>query len=87
MNPAVQAVTDRIVARSQPTRRAYLDLIERERDTWIGRPRLGCANLAHAYAGTPEDRAAMRGGDAMNIGIVTPFSTGRVSVKPPFSLE
>ncbi|WP_298810144.1 phosphogluconate dehydratase [uncultured Sphingomonas sp.] len=74
MNPAVQAVTDRIVARSQPTRRAYLDLIERERDTWIGRPRLGCANLAHAYAGTPEDRAAMRGGDAMNIGIVTSYN-------------
>jgi phosphogluconate dehydratase len=74
MNPAVQAVTDRIVARSRDTRRAYLDLIERERDTWIGRPRLGCANLAHAYAGTPEDRAAMRGGDGMNIGIVTSYN-------------
>ncbi|WP_294190716.1 phosphogluconate dehydratase [uncultured Sphingomonas sp.] len=74
MNPAVQAVTDRIIARSQPTRRAYLDLIERERDTWIGRPRLGCANLAHAYAGTPEDRAAMRDGAGMNIGIVTSYN-------------
>ncbi|SEK27501.1 6-phosphogluconate dehydratase [Sphingomonas palmae] len=74
MNPAVQAVTDRIIARSQPSRRAYLDLIERERDTWIGRPRLGCANLAHAYAGTPEDRAAMRDGAGMNIGIVTSYN-------------
>ncbi len=74
MNPAVQAVTDRIIARSQPSRRAYLDLIERERDTWIGRPRLGCANLAHAYAGTPEDRAAMRNGAGMNIGIVTSYN-------------
>ncbi|WP_294352045.1 phosphogluconate dehydratase [uncultured Sphingomonas sp.] len=74
MNPAVQAVTDRIIARSQPTRRAYLNLIERERDTWIGRPRLGCANLAHAYAGTPEDRAAMRDGAGMNIGIVTSYN-------------
>ena len=71
MNPAVQAVTDRIVARSRDTRRAYLDLIERERDTWIGRPRLGCANLAHAYAGTPEDREAMKTQhQAMNIGLV-----------------
>ena len=74
MNPEVAAVTDRIVARSRPTRSAYLSLIERERDTWVGRPRLGCANLAHAYAGTPEDRDAMKANDAMNIGIVTAYN-------------
>ncbi|KAK0359269.1 hypothetical protein LTR94_031997, partial [Friedmanniomyces endolithicus] len=72
MNPAVSAVTDRIIERSRPTRSAYLSLIERERDGWIGRPRLGCANLAHAYAGTPEDRDAMKTqAGAMNIGLVT----------------
>ena len=48
MNPVVSAVTDRIIERSRPTRQAYLSLIERERETWVGRPRLGCANLAHA---------------------------------------
>ena len=74
MNPAVEAVTQRIVERSRPTRSAYLDLIDRERETWVGRPRLGCANLAHAYAGTPEDRAAMRPATAMNIGIVTAYN-------------
>jgi phosphogluconate dehydratase len=74
MNPVVTAVTQRIVERSRPSRGAYLSLIERERDGWIGRPRLGCANLAHAYAGTPEDREAMRAGDAMNIGIVTSYN-------------
>ncbi|WP_277979390.1 phosphogluconate dehydratase [Sphingomonas phyllosphaerae] len=75
MNPAVSAVTDRIVERSRPTRQAYLSLIERERDGWIGRPRLGCANLAHAYAGTPEDREAMTTRhEAMNIGLVTAYN-------------
>ena len=74
MSPAISAVTDRIIERSGPTRRAYLDLIARERDTWIGRPSLGCANLAHAYAGTDEDRDAMKANDAMNIGIVTAYN-------------
>jgi phosphogluconate dehydratase len=74
MNPEVAAVTDRIVARSRPSRSAYLSLIERERDTWVGRPKLGCANLAHAYAGTPEDREAMKANTAMNIGIVTAYN-------------
>ena len=74
MNPAVSAVTDRIIERSRPSRAAYLALIERERDTWIGRPSLGCANLAHAYAGTPEDREAMKADGGMNIGIVTAYN-------------
>ena len=74
MNPDVVAVTDRIIERSRASRAAYLALIDRERDTWIGRPSLGCANLAHAYAGTAEDRDAMRAGTGMNIGIVTAYN-------------
>jgi len=74
MNPQVQAVTDRIVARSQSTRSAYLQFIEREREVTIRRPNLGCANLAHAYAGTDEDRDAMRADRGMNIGIVTAYN-------------
>ena len=74
MNSAVLAVTERIVERSRPTRRAYLDLIEREREGQVRRPNLGCANLAHAYAGTEEDRDVQRGGAAMNIGIVTAYN-------------
>ena len=74
MNPEVSAVTDRIIERSRASRAAYLALIERERETWIGRPSLGCANLAHAYAGTAEDRDAMKAGGGMNIGIVTAYN-------------
>ncbi|MFN3435134.1 MAG: phosphogluconate dehydratase [Sphingomonas sp.] len=74
MNPEVSAVTDRIIARSRESRAAYLALIERERENGAHRPQLGCANLAHAYAGTEEDRDTMRAGQAMNIGIVTAYN-------------
>jgi len=70
----ISAVTDRVIARSRPTREAYLALIRRERDHHISRPALGCANLAHGYAGTEEDRDAMKPGTAMNIGIVTAYN-------------
>ena len=70
----IAAVTDRIIARSGPTRRAYLDLIERQRDETAPRSHLGCANLAHAYAGTSEDRDDMKAGRGMNIGIITAFN-------------
>ncbi|WP_267380785.1 MULTISPECIES: phosphogluconate dehydratase [unclassified Sphingomonas] len=74
MNSEVLAVTDRIIERSRPSRAAYLALIERERENGIRRPSLGCANLAHAYAGTDEDRDAMKADTGMNIGIVTAYN-------------
>lgn len=74
LHPEVAAVTDRIIERSRPTRTAYLDLIARERDSGVDRPMLGCANLAHGYAGTEDQRDAMRQGKTMNIGIVTAYN-------------
>ena len=75
MNSSLGAVTDRIIERSRPTRRAYLDLIARERDAGSrSRATLGCANLAHGFAGTEEDRDAMKANAAMNIGIVTAYN-------------
>ncbi|WP_034158355.1 phosphogluconate dehydratase [Sphingomonas sp. ERG5] len=74
LHAAIAAVTDRVIERSKPTRDAYLALIRHERDSGIERPMLGCANLAHGYAGTDEDRDAMKPGTAMNIGIVTAYN-------------
>jgi phosphogluconate dehydratase len=74
MHPAVAAVTDRILERSRPTRSRYLDLIQRERESGIGRPRLSCGNFAHGFAAAGEDKAAIRGGRAVNIGIVTAYN-------------
>jgi phosphogluconate dehydratase len=74
LNAVVAAVTDRIIDRSRDSRAAYLALIEREAAAQVRRPGLGCANLAHAYAGTEEDRDAMKAGAGMNIGIVTSYN-------------
>ncbi len=74
LHPTVEAVTARIVERSRPGRRAYLDLSSRERDTGVERPRLSCGNLAHGFAASGEDKAAIRDGRAMNIGIVTAYN-------------
>ena len=74
LNPAVATVTDRIIERSRPTRTRYLELIRRERETGIGRPRLSCGNFAHGFAAAGEDKPAIRGGRAVNIGIVTAYN-------------
>ena len=74
LDPIVAAVTDRVIERSRASRGRYLDLIAAERDRHVARPQLGCANLAHGYAGTDEDRDAMRGGRGMNIGIVSSYN-------------
>jgi phosphogluconate dehydratase len=74
LHSEIAAVTDRIITRSKPTRDAYLSLIGRARDTHIERPAMGCANAAHAYAGTEEDRPALTAAKAMNIGIVTSYN-------------
>ena len=74
LHPEVAAVTDRIVAASRDSRAAYLSLIAAEREGGVDRPMLGCANLAHGYAGTDEQRDAMKAGKAMNIGIVSAYN-------------
>jgi phosphogluconate dehydratase len=74
LHPAVESVTARIVERSAPTRRAYLDLIRRERESGVDRPNLACGNLAHGFAAAGEDKIAIRGGKAMNLGIVTAYN-------------
>ena len=74
LNAAVSAVTDRVIERSRPGRQAYLDLIAHEAETAVRRPNMGCANLAHAYAGTEEDRDAMKADRGMNIGIVSAYN-------------
>ncbi|MBC7521973.1 MAG: dihydroxy-acid dehydratase, partial [Sandarakinorhabdus sp.] len=74
LHPTIAAVTDRIISRSKPGRSAYLDLIAREAETGLDRPALSCGNLAHGFAASDGDKAAIRGGRAMNIGIVTAFN-------------
>jgi phosphogluconate dehydratase len=74
LHPVVAAVTQRIVEKSAPRRRRYLDLIERGRDAGTNRGALACGNLAHGFAASGEDKPAIRSGNAMNIGIVTAYN-------------
>ncbi|WP_353226934.1 phosphogluconate dehydratase [Novosphingobium sp.] len=74
LHPVVARVTDRVIARSALTRAAYLDLIDQARHNGLDRPRLSCGNLAHGFAAAEADKATIRAGKAMNIGIVTAYN-------------
>jgi len=74
LNPKLEAITARIIERSRPGRQAYLDLIAGERDKGVHRPTLSCGNLAHGFAAAGDDKAAIKAGGAMNIGIVTAYN-------------
>lgn len=72
---AIADVTDRIVRRSEPSRRAYLDLMAHHRPDSSARSRLTDGNLAHVAAACPaHDKTAMLGADWPNIGIVTAYN-------------
>jgi phosphogluconate dehydratase len=68
LHATLETVTARIVEKSKQGRAAYLDLIARQRDAGVNRPTLSCGNLAHGFAASGEDKTAIRGGKAMNIG-------------------
>jgi len=71
----IQAVTDRIAARSEITRRAYLDRIESQKHAGVNRGVLSCGNLAHGFAAcAPSDKAQLAGDKAPNLGIITSYN-------------
>ncbi len=74
LHPTIAAVTARITEKSKAGRARYLDLIAREGENGIGRPRLSCGNLAHGFAASGDDKPSIRQGQAMNIGIVTAYN-------------
>ena len=74
LHPTLEKVTARIVERSRSQRAAYLDLIDRARHNGVNRPTLSCGNLAHGFAASGEDKAAIRTGGGPNIGIVTAYN-------------
>ena len=75
MKPAVIEVTERIRQRSAATRSAYLARV----DAAIARPRgadrMGCANIAHAFAALPgHDKLRIVAERAPNLAIVTSYN-------------
>ncbi|RYF27930.1 MAG: phosphogluconate dehydratase [Comamonadaceae bacterium] len=75
LHDTVLAVTRRIIERSAPTRGAYLEQIDAHARLDRGADRMGCANVAHAFAGMPSnDKFRVVAEKAPNIGIVTAYN-------------
>jgi phosphogluconate dehydratase len=83
LDDRIHAVTARIEARSADLRRAYLERMRRAAEDGPARAHLSCGNQAHAYAAMGEDKPALAGGRAPNIGIVTAYND-MLSAHQPF---
>ena len=74
LHSSIARVTDRIRARSHPSRTAYLDRIASAAAKGTSRAHLSCGNQAHAYAATGPDKDSLAAGHAPNLGIVTAYN-------------
>jgi phosphogluconate dehydratase len=75
LHPTVQAVTRRIRERSAASRSAYLAQLDAAANRKPGAERMGCANVAHAFAALPgADKFKVVAEKAPNIGIVTAYN-------------
>lgn len=75
LDPRIDTITRRIAARSEATRRAYLERIAYTRAHNPPRRKLSCGNIAHAAAACAAlDKARVAGGEAPNLGIVTAYN-------------
>ncbi|NDF79094.1 MAG: phosphogluconate dehydratase, partial [Betaproteobacteria bacterium] len=94
LNATVAQVTARIAKRSQVSRATYLQQVEEAAARKPGADRLGCANVAHAFAAMPPaDKSKASGLAAIpvvsaterapNIGVVTAYND-LLSAHAPF---
>jgi phosphogluconate dehydratase len=75
LHPVLAEVTARIRERSASGRKAYLSRVEALRQRPRGADRMGCANVAHAFAALPgDDKLRIVAQKAPNIGIVTAYN-------------
>lgn len=75
LHTTIASLTQRIAQRSLPNRSAYLARLEAALQRPPGAQRLGCANVAHAFAALPSnDKLRVVAEKAPNIGIVTAFN-------------
>jgi phosphogluconate dehydratase len=75
MKPVLVEVTQRIRERSAATRSAYLARVQVAVDRPRGSDRMGCANVAHAFAALPaDDKLRVVAERAPHIGLVTAYN-------------
>ena len=83
LHPALERVTDRIIARSEASRAAYLERMAAARSAGPSRGHLSCSGQAHAYAAMGQDKDALTQGTAGNLAIVTAYND-MLSAHQPF---
>ncbi|QYX50211.1 phosphogluconate dehydratase [Pseudomonas tussilaginis] len=75
MHPRILEVTQRLIARSRPTRERYLQLIRGAASDGPMRAKLQCANFAHGVAGCgSQDKNSLRMMNAANVAIVSAYN-------------
>ncbi len=75
MHSTISRVTERIRERSAPLRVAYLEQVQAAVDRPRGSDRMGCANVAHAFAGLQvDDRLRIVAERAPNIAVVSAYN-------------
>lgn len=75
MHPRIIEVTERLEARSQISRRQYLQMIRQAAARAPARRQLPCANLAHGMAGCAgDDKQTLRLMQSANVGIISAYN-------------
>ncbi len=75
LHPVIDTVTDRIRERSAGPRSTYLRQLDQAAGRDRGAERMGCANVAHAFAGIPaDDRFRVVTQRAPNIAIINAYN-------------
>ncbi|WP_411352099.1 phosphogluconate dehydratase [Leisingera aquaemixtae] len=83
LNSTLAAVTDRIIARSETTRAAYLERMRAARGKGPARAHLSCSGQAHAYAATGPDQQTLAEASTGHLGIITAYND-MLSAHQPF---
>ncbi|WP_456280735.1 phosphogluconate dehydratase [Cupriavidus sp. JZ107] len=74
-HPVLEQVTARIVARSAPTRQAYLSRTQAMAGSKVQRAQLSCTNLAHGFASMPEPaKIRLKAEERPNVAIVSSYN-------------
>ena len=84
IQPIIAAVTERIIARSQASRHAYLARLDLARAQSVHRSALSCTNLAHGFAAFPvNDKLKLKQQKAPSVAIVSAYND-MLSAHQPF---
>lgn len=83
LHPMLERVTERVIERSAPTRRRYLDRMAAAKSQGPARAHLSCSGQAHAFAAAGPDQDRLAEASVGNLGIVTAYND-MLSAHQPF---